>query len=119
MDVRTLALLHANLLEVFGERDPEGRREAARRTYTADVTFTDAEETVHGWEAVATKAGALQDGVPAGAGFAEEGPVYVGAGRAALAWRLGPVDGEPFVRGIDVVTIVDGRISELLTLLVG
>ena len=119
MDDRTLALLHANLIEVFGERDPDARRDAARRTYTADVTFTDAEETVHGWEAVATKAGALQEGLPPGATFAEEGPVYTGAGRAALAWRLGPADGEPFVRGIDVVTIVDGRISDLLTLLVG
>ena len=35
------ALMHANLYEVFGQRDPVPRREAIARTYTDNVAFTD------------------------------------------------------------------------------
>jgi hypothetical protein len=34
-------LLHANLHEVFSERDPERSWAAIGRTYTQDVTFID------------------------------------------------------------------------------
>jgi len=41
---------------------------------------------------------------------------YVGADTAALAWRVGPPN-EPIIRGIDIVTIRDGRLSHVHTLI--
>ena len=35
------ALMHANLHDVFGERDDQRRIEEITRTYTDDVAFTD------------------------------------------------------------------------------
>jgi len=116
MATTTAALLAANLHGVFGERDAARRRQAALALYADDVRFTDPEETVVGREALLAKAAALLEGAP-GAVFADDGPLYAGADRAALAWRFGPADGEPFARGVDVVRIADGRITELVTLL--
>jgi hypothetical protein len=46
----------------------------------------------------------------------EDGSPYVAADAAALAWRVEP-PGEPIVRGIDVLTIRDGRVSVVRTLI--
>jgi len=43
-------------------------------------------------------------------------PRYVGPDTAALAWRFGP-PGSPVARGIDILTIRDGRVSVLRTLI--
>jgi hypothetical protein len=52
-DSGVLSLLkHSNLLEVFGQRDAARRYEAMGRTYAKDISFTDPEGTVHGFEAV-------------------------------------------------------------------
>lgn len=45
-------LMHANLIEVFGERDSAKRADAAARTYSADVVFSDPDEVVVGVDAV-------------------------------------------------------------------
>jgi hypothetical protein len=119
VDETLVALVRANLHEVFGEGDAEARLATARRIYADDVTFVDDEETVVGIDALLAKAAALLDGLPPGASFGEDGPLYAGAGHAALGWRVGPPGGEAVVRGVDVVTVVDGRITELLTLLAG
>jgi hypothetical protein len=47
----------------------------------------------------------------------EDGPQYVAGDTAALAWRLGP-PGSPVARGIDILTIGDGLVLVLRTLLV-
>ena len=112
----TSELLAANLYGVFGERDPERRQATAAAAYTDDVVFTDPEETVVGAAAVLAKATALLDRAP-GFVFGADGPVYAAGDRGALAWRFGPPDGPPVARGIDVVTVRGGRISEVLTLL--
>lgn len=109
-------LLAANLLGVFGERDPERRRAAAERLYAPDVRFTDPEETVVGVDALLAKAAGLLEDAP-GFVFAEAGPPYEAGARAAMAWTFGPEGGAPVARGVDVVTIEDGRISEVRTLL--
>jgi hypothetical protein len=109
-------LLAANLHGVFGERDEAARRDTAAGLYTDEVRFADPEGTVVGREAVLTKAAALLDGAP-GLVFADAGPVYSAGDRFALAWTLGPSGAEPVARGIDVVTVADGRISAVLTLL--
>lgn len=57
------------------------------------------------------------DGLDAGnAVLEEDGPRYVGTDTAALARRSAPPGG-PVVRGIDILTIRDGRVSVLRTLI--
>ena len=112
-----LDLLTANLHRVFGNRDADSRAAAAREVYAEDVVFTDPDETVVGLDALLRKAAGLIGGVPPEVGFEDEGPAYVSDGFGAQAWRLGPADA-PLARGIDVVTVRDGRITELRTALV-
>lgn len=109
-------LLHSNLHEVFGERDAERRWEAIGRTYTEDVVFTDPDGDFVGWQAVSDRAQELLSGVPSGADFEEDGPRYVAADMAVLAWRFGP-PGKPVARGVDILTIRDGRVSAVRTLI--
>jgi hypothetical protein len=109
-------LLHSNLHEVFSERDPERRWAAIERTYTEDVAFIDPEGDYVGRQALSDKAQQLLDGPVAGFVLDEDGPRYVGTDTAALAWRVGP-PGDPVVRGIDILTIRDGRVSAVRTLI--
>jgi len=109
-------LLAANLHDVFGNRDAASRRAAIERTYTEDVTFTDPEGSVTGWDAIEGKAADLLGKVPATFVFAEEGRRYAGPGTGALAWSFGPAGGEPAARGIDLITVRDGRIATLVTI---
>jgi hypothetical protein len=112
-----LQLLHQNLHEVFAERDPERRRAAIERTYSEDVAFIDPEGEVIGRQALNDAARKLLDGAPSNFVFEEDGPRYVGTDTAALAWRFGP-SGSPIARGIDIITIRNGRVSVLRTLVV-
>jgi hypothetical protein len=109
-------LLHSNLHEVFSERDRERRWAAIERTYTQDVRFIDPDGEVIGWQALSDQAQKVLDSVAAGFVFEEDGPMYFGANNAALAWRFGP-PGKPVARGLDVLTISDGRISMVRTLI--
>ena len=109
-------LLHSNLHEVFSERDPERRRAAIERTYTEDVTFIDPEGEFVGRQALSDQAQKLLDGLLAGYVFEEDGPWYAVADTAALAWRIGPPC-RPVARGLDVLTIRDGRVSAVRTLI--
>jgi len=111
------ALLYANLHEVFSERDPDARRAAIERTYAEDVKFIDPEGEVVGRQALNNRAQELLDGAPADYVLEEDGPRYVGTDTAALAWRLGPPS-SPVARGIDILTVGDGRVIVLRTLLV-
>lgn len=109
-------LMRANLLDVFGERDPARRRAAIARTYTADVTFADPDETVTGRDALDAKAQALLDGAP-GWVFRPAGKVHVVADLGHLAWEFGP-EGEPAAaRGADVALVRDGLIARVYTML--
>ncbi|MGR6998554.1 nuclear transport factor 2 family protein [Yinghuangia aomiensis] len=110
-------LLAANLHEVFGSRDPGSRRAAIERIYTEDVVFTDPEGASDcGRDALEDKARALLwTGVPRDFGFTEDGRRYAGPHGGALAWAFGP-EGEPAARGIDIITVRDGRIATLLTM---
>src|SRR5258707_11677192 len=104
-------LLHSNLHEVFSERDPQRRWAAIERTYTEDVTFIDPEGQFVGWQALSDQAQKLLDGPLVGLVFEEDGPPYFGSDTAALAWRVGPPGEPPVVRGVDIVTIREGRLS--------
>ncbi len=109
-------LLHSNLLAVFGERDPERRWAAIGRTCTEHVTFTDPDGDFVGWQALSDRAQELLDAASPGDIFEEDGPKYVGTDMAALAWRFGP-PGKPVARGADILTIGDGRVSAVRTLI--
>jgi hypothetical protein len=109
-------LLHSNLHEVFSERDPDERRAAIERTYAEDVVFIDPEGEVVGRQALNDRAQKLLDDAPADFVLEEDGPRYVSPETAALAWRLGP-PGSPVARGIDILTVRDGCVSVLTTLL--
>ena len=109
-------LLYSNLHEVFSERNPERRWAAIARTYTEDIRFIDPEGEFVGRQALSDQAQQLLDGLVAGYVFEEDGPKYVGTGTAALAWRFGP-PGKPIARGVDILTIRDGRVSVVRTLI--
>jgi hypothetical protein len=109
-------LLHINLHEVFSERDPDERRAAIERAYAEDVQFIDPGGEVVGRQALNRSAQKLLDGAPAAFAFEEDGPRYVSPDTAALPWRFGP-PGSPVARGIDILTVRDGRVSVLRTLL--
>jgi len=109
-------LLHSNLHEVFSERDPERRWAAIERTFAEDVKFIDPEGEYVGRQALSDQAQKLLDGPTAGFTLEEDGPRYLGPDTAALAWRVGPAD-RPVARGIDILTIRDGRVSTLRTLI--
>jgi SnoaL-like domain len=109
-------LLQINLHEVFAERDAHKRQAAIERAYAKDVRFTDPEGEVVGQHAINNSAQRLLDGAPAEFAFEEDGPRYVGHDTAALPWRFGP-PGAPVARGIDILTVRDGRVSVLRTLL--
>jgi hypothetical protein len=111
-------LMHANLMDIFGQRDADLRREAMRGAYAEDIAFTDPEGTVQGYDAIDERVRRVLDEAPEVFAFAPDGPLYVLSGAAAaLPWRFGPPNGPPAARGIDVATIANGLISSLQTLL--
>jgi hypothetical protein len=102
---------------VFSERDPDKRRAAIARTYVDDVRFIDPEGEVVGRQALDHRAQKILDDAPADFVLEEDGPEYVSPDTAAQASRFGP-PGSPAVRGIDILTVSDGRVSVLRTLVV-
>ncbi|MEJ3403356.1 nuclear transport factor 2 family protein [Rathayibacter sp. YIM 133350] len=114
--MNTSELLDANLHGIFGNRDATTRRATAESAYAPDVVFLDPEGRLEGRDAVLEKAAALLEGAPETFVFAEDGHRYVSDGTGALPWAFGP-EGEPVVRGIDVITVHDGVISSITTIL--
>ena len=108
-------LLHMNL-HVFSERDPEKRREAIERTYVEDVRFIDPDGESVGREALNDRAQKILGDAPADFVLEEDGLAYVSPDTAVQPWRFGP-PGSPVVRGIDVLTVRDGSVSVVRTLI--
>jgi len=96
--------------EVTSERDPEKRRSAIERAYVEDLRFIDASGEVVGRQAFSDRIQKILDDAPADFVLEEEGLAYVGPDTAAQPWRFGPPGG-PVIRGIDVLTLRDGKIS--------
>jgi hypothetical protein len=108
-------LLHMNL-HVFSERDPEKRRAAIERTYVEDVRFIDPDGESVGREALNDRAQKILDDVPADFVLDEDGLAYVSPDTAVQPLRFGP-PGSPVVRGIDILTVHDGSVSVVHTLI--
>lgn len=114
IDPALAALMTANLLEVYGERDPERRRAAIRRTYTEDVVAADPREQVEGHLGVFTKAQSILDSAP-GHEFRVDGELYQAQDALYLGWAFGPPGRPPVERGVDVAIVREGRIARLYT----
>lgn len=111
-------LMTANLMHVFNERDPLRRRAAIERTYSPDIRWTDDDDVSVGWDALESKAVALQENQLTGLSFVEAGPVYQTQGFGYLAWNIVAPDSDaPIVSGFDVALVTDNRISQLFTIL--
>ena len=113
----TAALLTASLHEVFGNRDAASRRAAIDRVFAQDVRFVEPEGTVVGRDALEARAATLIGQAPPGFTFREDGPAYVDGDFGLLGWALGPVDGEPVLHGVDILTVTGGFVSEIRTVL--
>jgi SnoaL-like domain len=96
--------------EVTSERDPERRLAAIERAYVEDVAFLDSEATVVGRQAFSDRVQTILDDARADFVLEEDGPAYVGPDTAAQPWRFGP-PGNPVIRGMDVLTMRDGRVT--------
>ena len=102
--------------EVTSERDPEKRLAAIERAYVEDLRFIDSSGEVVGRQAFSDRVQKILDDAPADFVLEEEGLAYVGPDTAAQPWRFGP-PGSPVIRGIDVLTLCDGKVSVVRGLL--
>jgi hypothetical protein len=114
-DIAALAV--RNLLNVFGERDPEARAAVIDEIFAESVTFADPDAVVTGRAEVNRKAQALLDNAGPDFVFRPAGGVEVAQNLALLAWHFGPDGQPPVVSGKDILIVEDGRITRLYTLL--
>jgi ketosteroid isomerase-like protein len=107
------ALMQANIVCVFNERDPDRRRAALGELYTEDATLCDPETAATGREAISEAVDSLHRMLPPDFVFAATGHAVGHNGAARLFWRAGPPDGPAAITGTDVAHIEDGRIKLL------
>ena len=110
------ALMLANLLGVFNERDETKRSVAIEQTYSDGVRWTDAEGVSTGRAALATKCEQLQSTLGE-LQFVAAGPVHELSGFGYLAWHLVDPSAAVVMSGFDTALVNDGVISDLWTVL--
>jgi SnoaL-like domain len=107
------ALMQANIVRVFNERNPDRRRLALGELYTEDATLYDPETAATGRQAISEAVDSLHRILPADFVFTATGYAVGHNGAARLFWRAGPPDGPAAITGTDVAHIEDGRIKLL------
>ena len=107
------ALMQANVVRVFNERNPDRRRAALGELYTEDATLYDPDTVATGREAISAAVDHLLRTLPPGFVFTATGHAVGHNGAARLFWRAGPPDGPVAITGTDVAHIEDGRIKLL------
>jgi hypothetical protein len=107
------ALMQANIVRVFNERDPDRRRIALSELYSEGATLYDPETVATGWDAISQAVGDLLHRLPPDFVFTAAGHAVGHNGAARLFWRAGPSDGPVAVTGTDVAHIENGRIKLL------
>jgi hypothetical protein len=109
--------MHANLLEVFNERDHARRRAAIARIYADDIRWTEDDGITIGRDALNAKAIELQARL-GDLQFIAAGPTHQTLGLGYLAFQLvQPGGNTPVSSGFDVAIVRDGVIAELYTVL--
>jgi hypothetical protein len=107
------ALMQANIVRVFNERNPARRRAALGNLYTENATLYDPETVATGREAISDAVGSLHRMLPSSFIFTAVGHAVGHNGAARLFWQAGPPDGPAAVTGTDVAHIENGRIKLL------
>jgi hypothetical protein len=98
-------LMHANLLEVFNERDSARRRATIEHVYADDVRWTDDNGVTTGRDALDAKAADLQAKL-GDLQFIAGGPVYQTLSLGYLAFQLvKPGSSAPEGSGFDVAIV--------------
>ena len=107
------ALMQANIVRVFNERDPDRRRVALDELYTDNATLCDPETVATGPQAISDAVGSLHRMLPSGFVFTAVGHAVGHNGAARLFWQAGPPGGPAAVTGTDVAHFENGRIKLL------
>jgi hypothetical protein len=106
------ALMERNLLEVFGERDPDARRATIAEIYTPDVRFVDPEGSGTGHDGIDAAAATVLARFP-DLHFAPAAPPTAIGDLGRAGWELRDADDVAVVRGMDIATVADGRITRI------
>ena len=107
------ALMQANIVRVFNERDPDRRRVALDELYTDNATLCDPETVATGPQAISDAVGSLHRMLPSGFVFTAVGHAVGHNGAARLFCQAGPSGGPAVVTGTDVAHFENGRIKLL------
>jgi hypothetical protein len=107
------ALLQANLVRVFNERDPARRRQAIEDLYAADATLYEQQATYSGTDAIGHAVTHLLEALPPTLTFSVVAPAMENHELGKLLWRGVLPDGTIVVTGTDVARIEDGRIRTI------
>jgi hypothetical protein len=107
------ALMQANIVRVFNERNPDRRRAALGELYAEDARLYDPETAATGQDAISRAVDDLHRMLPPDFVFAATGHAVGHNGAARLFWRAGPPGGTAVITGTDVAHIEDGRIKLL------
>ena len=107
------ALMQANIVRVFNERDPDRRRVALSELYSEGAVLYDPETVATGWGAISQAVEDLLLRLPPDFVFTAAGHAVGHNGAARLFWHAGPSDGPVAVTGTDVAHIENGRIKLL------
>jgi hypothetical protein len=111
------ALMQANAVRVFSERDPVRRLAAIRALYTADAVLTEPEGVFKGEAAISGAVTALLSNLPPTFVFTPAGAAIGHHGVGRLLWKAGPPNGPAAATGMDIAHFEDGRIRALYVFL--
>lgn len=107
------ALMQANLVRVFGQRDPAARIAAIRELYAENATLHEPHHSASGHAAISRAVTELLGNMPPDFVFAALQPARGHHGVGRLRWRAGPPDGPVMATGTDVAVVKDGVIQPL------
>ena len=110
-------LMQAHLYRVFAERDAEKRRAAIRELYAETVSVFEPDAEATGHEGVDHVVEAILSKAPPSFVFGTFGPAVGHHGIGRMRWHFGPEGAPAVVSGLDVVEIVDGKITKLYVFL--
>ena len=111
------ALMQANAVRVFSERDPALRLAAIRELYTADAVLTEPEGVFKGETAIRDAVTELLSKLPPEFAFTPIGAAIGHHSVGRLLWRAGAPNGPPAFTGMDVAHFKDGRFQALYVFL--